>query len=221
MLRFASFVVLLAVAWPASAQVEFPAAPVEAAPGKLTQLIIKSVPADVAWQIVPSKGIEVFREFDEDAKVIKLRFEANAGTYFLIVSTSNATAPKVRQQVLIITVGGGGPVTPPVEPPAKTTIAHVNYFGNVGATKENAVIGDPVLRAYFTAAGAKLHVYTRDGTLVSNPAKSAPETLLAAAKGVGIPCVIFQDADGAILASAMITTVADVKKLAAPFMGGK
>lgn len=209
---------LLALAAPISAQVEFPAAPVEALPGKLTQLIIKNIPADVAWQIVPAKGIEVFREFDEDTKIIKLRFEAQTGTYFLIVSTANAVAPKVRQQICVISVGS---VAPPVDPPSKVTLAHVSYFGNTGATKENAVIGDPALRNFFTTAGAKLHVYTKDGVLVSNPTESAPDTLLSAAKVVGIPCVILQDKNGAILASATITNVADVKKLATPFMGGK
>lgn len=219
MVRFAILAVLMVCPTIARAQVEFPSTPVEASPGKLTQIVIKNVPADVAWQIVPAKGIEVFREFDEDAKVIKLRFEASPGTYFLIVSTAS---PKIKQQVCVITVGGvAPPVDPPVNPPAKITLAHVSYFGNVGATKENAVIGDPALRGYFLAAGAKLHVYTKDGVLVSDPSKSAPKGVMDAAKAAGIPCVILQDHDGAILASAPITTIADVKKLAGPFMGGK
>lgn len=77
--------------------------------GRLATVPIKSTAKDVVYTVVPAGDIDIFREFDPDPSVIRLRFLPYAkGPFWLVVS--GASGDKVVQRTCVIV-----PETP--EPP--------------------------------------------------------------------------------------------------------
>lgn len=184
----------------ASTQVELPAT-VKAKTCKITPIVIKNVPPKVTWTIIPPEGAEpdVFREFDADPKVIRLRFHAEqSGVYHLIVASSNG---EVKLQVCVITVDGTGPPQPPADPPSKL-VKHLTFAGPTQATA--GVVNDAALRRYLAEIGVKVHVVTTD---------IAPKMKQAIDAAGGTPAVVLQDIEGNILAIERMTTADAAKKL--------
>lgn len=57
--------------------------------GRMASVTIKSDGKATAYTVVPIEGVDIFREYDPDASVIKLRLLSYAnGTYYIIASTT-------------------------------------------------------------------------------------------------------------------------------------
>ena len=190
---------------PVLAQVEMPTT-VKAKAGKLTQIVIKNAAPKMAWTFVEAEGIEYFREHDPDAKVLKLRFVAEPGTYYLIVATANGD---IKTQVCVITVEGARPPPDPKPDPKPDPVKHLSFVGGDAATA--GVVNSAELRTFLSSVGVKAHLI---------PAGEIPEGMRShvAAAG-GTPCLVLQDAVGYVIASERITTVEAAKNLVKKYLG--
>ena len=196
---------LIGLTAPAFGQVEMPTT-VKAKPGKLTQIVIKNAAPKMAWTFVEAEGIEYFREHDPDAKVLKLRFVAEPGTYYLIVATANGD---IKTQVCVITVEGARPPPDPKPEPKNDPVKHLSFVGGDAATA--GVVNSAELRTFLSSVGVKVHLI---------PAGEIPEGMRShvAAAG-GIPCIVLQDGAGYVIASERITTVEAAKNLVKKYLG--
>lgn len=122
---------LLALVSMASAGGQTVTAPKEvAAPvGRLATVVVQSDGADTKY--FADEGLDVFREYDPDAKVIRLRLIGyTAGKYTLRAITCRDN--KLSEPVTVTVVIGGAKEPDPVKPdPVKP--ATVYYFAVVGA----------------------------------------------------------------------------------------
>lgn len=85
-------------------------------PCETTPLVIKNVHAKMTWSVVPTGGLEIWREYDPDPKVIKLRIEARKDAkpvYWLVLAAANG---EVKQQICEIIVDSSPAPTPPAPP---------------------------------------------------------------------------------------------------------
>jgi hypothetical protein len=87
----------------------------DAKTNRLGVIEIKSTAKDLAYIVVPSADIDLFREYTSDPAVIRLRFlPYRDGDFSLVVA--GALADKVSQKVCVITSSGAVPPPPPPSP---------------------------------------------------------------------------------------------------------
>lgn len=83
--------------------------------GRLASVKIVSAAKDTRWVISPSEEIDVFREYDPDPSVIRLRFVPLVdGSYYLTVGGALGDKESLKTCTLIAT--GGSPPNPPPTP---------------------------------------------------------------------------------------------------------
>lgn len=194
---------LLAVVISAGAEAQTITMPKEvAAPvGRLASVVVKSDGADTKY--FADDGIDVFREYDPDPKVIRLRLIGyKAGTYALRAITCRDN--KLSEPALTTVVIGGAteppvppkpPVDPPAVAPAKLVVLVVEETAAAAATR-GALFADPALAARMAAKGHRWRIADRD---VVGPDGKPPADLtrfLAATAGKPFPQVFLVDEQG-------------------------
>lgn len=90
---------------------------VETQVGRLAAISIDSDGKTTNWVVVPPGNIDIFREYDPDPKVIRLRLIAyQNGLYSLVAWTAKGDVPSKAANAVCPIIVGGVPPTPPVPP---------------------------------------------------------------------------------------------------------
>ncbi len=161
---------------------------------RMATITIKSAAKDTLYTVNPADNLDVFREYDPDSSVIRLRFlPYSDGTYFLTVG--GATGDKETLKTCVITATGGVPPLPPPTPVPPTPIpptpvppvpAGVAADFVVGITDNTArtlpqagILMDGELLSWLNAANVKWRVVDKDAAEFANDRYAAD---LAAAK---------------------------------------
>ena len=116
--------------------------------------------------------------------------------------------------ILSIEVDSQPPPSPPPPPPVdpKGIVKHLTFAGPTPTTA--GVVNDAALRTHLDANGIAVHV-----VLPGDPGTSTKKWVEAIAAAGGMPCVVIQSVDGAVLGQARLTTVDAVKELVKPYLG--
>lgn len=109
--RFLSVIVLVLfanIAWSQSITIEDK---VIAKAGRMASVTIKSDGKTTSWIALPSDGVDIFREYDPDISIIRLRLLSYAnGTYYIVASTT--LNDKIDTKTCIVIVGDPNPIIP-------------------------------------------------------------------------------------------------------------
>lgn len=80
--------------------------------GRMASVTIKSDGKATAYTVVPAEGVDIFREYDPDPVIIKLRLLSYTnGTYYIVASTT--LNDKIATKTCVIQVGEPDPIIPP------------------------------------------------------------------------------------------------------------
>lgn len=116
-------------------------AKVETQVGRLATVTVESDGKTTQWVVVPPGNIDVFREYDPDPKVIRLRLIAyQNGLYHLVAWTAKGDTPsKASNAVCPIVVGGvpPAPIPPSPVPPAPNPDSELSKALRAAYTKES------------------------------------------------------------------------------------
>jgi hypothetical protein len=83
--------------------------------GRMASITIKSDGDDTTWTVAPPTNVDVFREYDPNPNVIKLRvLSYTNGAYYVIASTT--LNKKVAQKVCVVIVGTAPDPQPQPDP---------------------------------------------------------------------------------------------------------
>lgn len=107
--RFLSVIVLVLfanIAWSQSITIEDK---VIAKAGRMASVTIKSDGKTTSWIALPSDGVDIFREYDPDISIIRLRLLSYAnGTYYIVASTTLNDKIDIKTCTVIV----GDPIIP-------------------------------------------------------------------------------------------------------------
>lgn len=111
MKRFLSLIMLLVLPYGAYAQTVTIDEKVVAKSGRMASVTIKTDGKSTSWLALPSDGLDIFREYDPDLSVIKLRLLSyNNGTFYIVASTT--LNDKIESKICTITIGDPSPTVP-------------------------------------------------------------------------------------------------------------
>lgn len=115
MQKFLATLLILAFSGIASAQTIIMDEKVVTQAGRMASITIKSDGEDTAWTVAPPTNVDVFREYDPNPNVIKLRMLSYSnGAYYIIASST--LNKKVSQKVCVVIVGTAPDPVPVPDP---------------------------------------------------------------------------------------------------------
>lgn len=104
--------------------------------GRMASVIIKTDGKSTNWIVLPSEGIDIFREYDPDLSVIKLRLLSYSnGTFFIVANTT--LNDKITTKTCTVIVGS--PDIPPVIVPVDNQLLRnlkATYGADSSGSKE-------------------------------------------------------------------------------------
>ena len=196
-----AFTAALCAAGIAAAQsVKLPDA-VTVAPGRLAAVAVEFDGDDVRWRV--SADLDVFREFDPDAKKIRLRLIGYAPGRFELCAVACKGGKLSEFATCVITVGN---LTPPPPPPNQKVAWVIVVEETAERTPQTArVLGD---LAFWARLGVPWRVYDKD-----DPAVKAHQYDVAASKAGGLPALLLLSDGGDVLKAVKLPgSTADVQK---------
>ena len=91
---------------------------VEVKAGRMASVTIKADGKATSYVALPNENLDIFREYDPDPAIIKLRLLSYTnGTYYIVASTT--LNDKIAMKTCVVQVGGSvpGPTPPPIPVP--------------------------------------------------------------------------------------------------------
>ncbi len=149
---------------------------IEVKTGRMASVTIKSDGKTTSYTVVPNENLDIFREYDPDPSVIKLRLLSYTNGTFYIVATTTLN-DKIDTKVCTVTVGLATPVPPIPDPPDTQLIRNLKatYGADSSVNKEQeleALIALYDQGSIFVKTRADLKTYGQVWTSFSDVAKT-------------------------------------------------
>ncbi len=144
--------------------------------GRMASVTIKSDGKTTGYTVVPNENLDIFREYDPDPTVIKLRLLSYSnGTYYIVASTT--LNDKIDTKVCTVTVGPGSVPPAPIPLPETQLLKNLKavYAADSSVTKETeleALIALYDQGSVFVKTRSDLKTYGQVWTSFSEVAKT-------------------------------------------------